>query len=165
MAVEVRQVVKDLLFFENALKGIRFMKTDKSWYVGFPTIANWSKGDIVLEIRGDVAKDVVDCLAAYGAQAEIVNIDGGTKNGVKFAATVADDVIFVLHKAICDKNRKDKISTLEHEMSGLTQNVDQLIQQLPNVQRGVFSRGVNAMKNQVEVLQNLRNAQNKKGSR
>lgn len=159
MKVEVKQILSDISFFSAVIYGIRFMK-DKNetiWFTTFPSIADWTNGTVMLEIQHKrSAEEMKARLAAYGIEATLVSLGAPTEYAVKFSATSSDDIIAVLHKAMTEKAKRSKANY----MAGLSQEVDQLIEQLPHIKRGAFSRGVNAMKNQVEVLKNIRVQQN-----
>lgn len=153
MKLEVRQVLEDVSFFKEKVKEIRFMKKDGVWYTNFPSIASWTDGDIVLVMKNSSSIDEVkQHLTGYGIQAAATQ----QETAVRFSAKAGDDIIFVLHKAMHEQKLQEKANRLANQINGLNQNVDQLIKQLPHVQRGAFSRGVNAFKNQVDVLKNIR---------
>ena len=166
MRVEVRQVLSDVAFFRDTISDIRFMKGVASWYTGFPSVADWTDGEVILKLNNYAHEAVVKRLAVYGIDAAVTCIDGARgDNAVKFSAKAGDDILFVLHKAMADQKLQTKVNKLENQMAGLNQNVDQLVEQLPHVQRGVFSRGVKAFKNQVDVLKNIRASQIKENQR
>lgn len=164
MKVEVTQVLKDVKFFGNAVQGIRFICDNNSFYSTFPTITSWLNGNVVLELANTSTTncaEVVKRLGEYGINAEIVGIDGRATGGVKFAAKAGDDIIAVLHMALSQREQKKQLQKAQHQLSGLNQNVDQLIEQAPSVRRGAFSSGVNALLNQVNTLKNIRKTNSK----
>ncbi len=152
MKVEIRQLLTDISFFRETISGIRFICEDNSYFTSFPSVAEWTGGDVVLELRtSDSAAEIISRLADYNIVA--VPQEGGYRTrSIRFAIKSDNDIICVLHKAFADSNLRKKA----HQLDGLNQNVDQLVQQLPHVRHGAFSRGVKAMKNQIDTLKNIR---------
>lgn len=164
MKVEVTQLLSDIKFFKENISEIRFMKNDGAWHTSFPSIASWAQGDIVLQVKpvgsyAHVVGGLKNRLANYGVDATCVSVGAAVENALKFKARAGDDIIVILAKALADQKLQAKVGELSNQLSGLNQNVDQLVEQLPHVRHGAFSRGVNAMKNQVAVLQNIRQKQ------
>lgn len=156
MKVEIRQLLTDISFFRETISAIRFVREDNSYFTSFPSIAEWTGGDVILELRkGNSSAEIISRLAGYDIVARERTLPQGvisTNKGIQFNVKSDNDIICVLHKAFADGNLHKKA----HQLDGLNQNVDQLVEQLPHVRHGAFSRGVKAMKNQIDTLKNIR---------
>lgn len=162
MKVEVTQLLSDIKFFKEHIEEITFMRNDGTCFKGFPSIVNWTQGEIVVKVTGigsgveAIVKELKNRLDCYGVDVRVTGVNDDIADGVKFKAKAGDDIISVLAKARANQLRQNYVGKLEQQLTGLNLNVDQLIKQLPYVQRGVFSRGVNKFKRQVDVLKKIR---------
>lgn len=159
MKVEVTKVLTDVCFFRDTISNIKFVCNDGRTFIGFPSIAAWTNGNIILSTTD--GREIMQRLAGYDINAELVNDDGRPNSGVKFAAKVGDDIISVLHMALTQRAKNKKLSDLTWKLNGLNQNVDQLIEQASHAHRGVFSSGINSVLNQINTLKNNRIANDK----
>lgn len=151
MKVEVRQFLADVELLRKIIVEIRFWLTDTRFMTDFPAINMWTQGDISLATvaSAEEKKEIVKRLAKYGVDATV------TANGIQFPAKSDDDIIVVLHHVVSQK----KLLRKSYQLDTLHKNVEQTARQLPHVHSSVFSRGVNALKNQVQVLENIRQTQ------
>lgn len=151
MKVEVRQFLADVEFLRNKVVEINFWLDNERFMKTFPTINMWYQGDVSLVTLGteDMNKIIAERLAAYGVAATV------TANGVKFAAKSNDDIIAVLYQVFKQKEWVKKA----YQLNILHKEIEQTSHQLSYVHSSVLSRGVNALKNQVQVLENIRQTQ------
>lgn len=163
MKISGKDLVWAIDFLKENVVDVRFMmEGGRGWYTNtIPTVEKWNAGDIVLVSNNAKSPIIVaKILNELGIKANIVSTNGQPDSAVKFTAKAGDDIIYILSMVMEQQKQQQKLSHAEWVISGLTQNVDMLIEQLPHVKRGMFSHGVKAFKQQVEVLKNLRNIQN-----
>lgn len=149
MQADVRQVLADVNFLREKITRIRFWFNDKSFTESFPSIATWRQGKITLKINGgkDDWNELDRCLNRYGIQTQP---DGD--GFYKFNVSSDHDIIAILYQALSQQRVYDQA----RQLSTLSQEVTQVTRQLPYVHSSIFSRGVNALKNQVQVLERVR---------
>ena len=149
MQADIRQVLADVNFLREKITHIRFWYDDKSFTESFPSIATWRRGNVSLKINGssDDWAEFDNCLNRYGIQPQP---DG--KGFYKFNVSSDHDIIAILYQALSQQRVYDQA----RQLSTLSQEVAQVTQQLPYVHSSIFSRGVNALKNQVQVLERVR---------
>lgn len=161
MKVEAMQLLADVEFLKKNVAGVRFILGNDRWFTSFPTIAQWTEGSIVLEVKrtsGNFATEVAgikSCLAHYGIEGKIVSVGGAVENAVQFTAKSGDEIIFILHKAIAEQKQQAKLAQLEHERASVNQEVNALLTVLSHARAGMFHRGVNAVFNQAEAVANV----------
>ncbi len=158
MKVEVSKVLSDIAFFKEHAVGIRFLIDDKNWLTKFPSIARWASGAVVIETANNPAasKEIANRLAGYNINAKVVDLGERQNAGVKFQAIAGDEILAILQKAFAERELDQKLMVTSGHLKDLEANVDMLIKQQPYVQASLFSRGVNAMKQSIAVLQNVR---------
>lgn len=149
MQADVRQVLADVNFLREKITHIRFWFNDKSFTESFPSIATWRQGDVSLKINGDNDDwaEFDNCMNRYGIQPQP---DG--KGFYKFNVSSDHDIIAILYQALSQQ----RVYAQARQLANLHQEIEQTAHQLPHVRPSVFSRGVNALKNQVQVLENIR---------
>ncbi|MDE6571041.1 MAG: hypothetical protein K2L95_02370 [Alphaproteobacteria bacterium] len=151
MQADIRQVLADVTFLRQTVVRIRFWFDDNTFTDSFPSIGTWRQGHVALDFNGGVdnQKKLDKCLNRYGIQG---HLDG---NGFyKFHVQGDHDILVILAQALAQR----KVYVQARQLSALNHEIEQTVQQLPHVRPSVFSRGVNALKTQVQVLENVRQA-------
>ncbi|MBD5391495.1 hypothetical protein HDR66_01665 [bacterium] len=150
--MNVKQLLDNIKFLAETTVSVRFgintLPGHVAWTINkMPSIVEWN-GDVCLECNKQIQPQIIKVLKEFGIDATV----DSKLDHVVFKTRYEHDIVAVLSEVI---NRQRDQKRLRH-YEGLDQNVAQLVQQLPHVKHGVFSRGVNAMKNQVQVLKNIR---------
>ena len=150
--MNAKQLLDNTKFLAETLEsvgfGIHSLPGHAAWAVNkIPSVSEWN-GEVHLFYIGKNGPQVIKVLKEFGIDADLDE----NKGVVIFNAGPNHDIVAVMADVI----ERQKVRKKLHYLAGLEQNVDQLIQQMPHVKHGMFSRGVNAMKHQVGVLNNVR---------
>lgn len=154
MHMEIKAFLNDLKFFTENMISVRFMLNQTEFVKDvMPRIDAWRSGVIVLSPRSPKAAEEFRKRLAQYSGVEVVSQNlTQQQSEVVFKCNADNDVVLLLSEVL----KQQKLKMRSNQLDGLAQEVDQAIQQLPHVHASAFSRGVNALKNQIEVLKNIR---------
>lgn len=151
--MNAKQLLDNAKFLAEVLEsvgfGINSLPGHVAWTINrMPSVTEWN-GKVHLFCNSANMPQIIKILKEFGIDAKS---DDEKKDVVMFNTDPNHDIVALLADVIARQRDQKRLRHYE----GLDQNVEQLIQQMPYVKHGMFSRGVNAMKNQVQVLENIR---------
>ncbi len=155
MQMEIKSFLADIKLFTDNMVDVCFMlNQSKGIKNTMPQIDVWRGGVVVLSPRSpNAVKEMRVRLAQYGVEIVPQNLTQ-QQSKIVFKCNADNDVILLLGEVL----KQQKLRLRSNQLKGLAQEVDHAVEQLPYVRASAFSRGVNALKNQIEVLKNIRNA-------
>lgn len=153
MYMEIKAFLNDLKFFTENMVSVRFMLNQTDYVMNtMPRIDAWRSGVVVLSSRSPkTAEEFRKRLAQYGVEVVPQNLTQQQSEAV-FKCNADNDIVLLLGEVL----KQQKLKMRSNQLDGLAQEVDHAVEQLPHVRASAFSRGVNALKNQIEVLKNIR---------
>lgn len=153
MQMEIKTFLDDLKFFTENMVSVRFMLNQTDYVMNtMPRIDAWRSGVVVLSSRSPkTAEEFRKRLAQYGVEVVPQNLTQQQSEAV-FKCNADNDIVLLLGEVLKQK----KLKMRSNQLDGLAQEVDHAVEQLPHVRASAFSCGVNALKNQIEVLKNIR---------
>lgn len=153
MQMEIKSFLDDLKFFTENMVSVRFMLNQTDYVMNtMPRIDAWRSGVVVLSPRSPkTAEEFRKRLAQYGVEVVPQNLTQ-QQSEVVFKCNADNDIVLLLGEVL----KQQKLKMRSNQLDGLAQEVDHAVEQLPHVRASAFSRGVNALKNQIEVLKNIR---------
>lgn len=153
MHMEIKAFLNDLKFFTENMVSVRFMLNQTDYVMNtMPRIDAWRSGVVVLSSRSPkTAEEFRKRLAQYGVEVVPQNLTQQQSEAV-FKCNADNDIVLLLGEVL----KQQKLKMRSNQLDGLAQEVDHAVEQLPHVRASAFSRGVNALKNQIEVLKNIR---------
>lgn len=162
MQMEIKSFLADIKLFTDNMVDVCFVLNQSEGIKNaMPQIDVWRSGVVVLSPRSpNAAEEMRGRLAHYGVEIVQQNLTQ-QQSKIVFKCNADNDVILLLSEVL----KQQKLRLRSNQLRGLSQEVDQAIQQLPYVQSGIGSRGVNALKNQIEVLKNVRNTHSRELTR
>ncbi len=162
MQMEIKSFLDDLKFFTENMSSVRFMLNQTDYVMNaMPRIDAWRSGVVVLSPRSQKAgQEFGKRLAQYGVEVVSQNLTP-QQSEVVFKCNADNDVVLLLGEVL----KQQKLKMRSNQLDGLAQEVDHAVEQLPYVRASAFSRGVNALKNQIEVLKSVRTAHAKELAR
>lgn len=162
MQMEIKSFLDDLKFFTENMVSVRFMLNQTDYVMNtMPRIDAWRSGVVVLSPRSPkAAEEFRKRLAQYGVEVVPQNLTQ-QQSEVVFKCNADNDIVLLLGEVL----KQQKLKMRSNQLDGLAQEVDHAVEQLPYVKASAFSRGVNALKNQIEVLKSVRMAHAKELAR
>ena len=162
MQMEIKTFLDDIKFFTDNMLSVRFMLNQTDYVMNtMPRIDAWRSGVVVLSLRSQkAAEELRKRLAQYGVEVVSQNLTP-QQSEVVFKCNADNDVVLLLGEVL----KQQKLKMRSNQLDGLAQEVDHAVEQLPYVRASAFSRGVNALKNQIEVLKSVRTAHAKELAR
>lgn len=162
MQMDIKSFLNDIKFFTDNMVSVRFMLNQTDFVMNtMPRIDAWRSGVVVLSPRSqEAAEEFRKRLAQYSVEVVPQN-PTQQQSEVVFKCHADNDIILLLSEVL----KQQKLKMRSNQLDGLAQEVDQMIKQLPHVHASAFSRGVNALKNHIEVLKNIRTAHTKELAR
>lgn len=156
MQMEIKSFLNDIKFFTENMVSVRFMLNQTDYVMNtMPRIDAWRRGVVVLSPRSPKAAEEFRKRLAQYSGVEVVSQNlTQQQSEVVFKCNADNDIVLLLGEVL----KQQKLKMRSNQLDGLGQEVDQVIQQLPYVRASAFSRGVNALKNHLEVLKNIRTA-------
>lgn len=153
MQMEIKSFLDDLKFFTENMVSVRFMLNQTDYVMNaMPRIDAWRSGVVVLSPRSPkAAEEFRKRLVQYGVEVVSQNLTQ-QQSEVVFKCNADNDIVLLLGEVL----KQQKLKMRSNQLDGLAQEVDHAVEQLPHVRASAFSRGVNALKNQIEVLKNIR---------
>lgn len=153
MQMEIKTFLDDIKFFTDNMLSVRFMLNQTDYVMNtMPRIDAWRSGVVVLSLRSQkAAEELRKRLAQYGVEVVPQNLTQ-QQSEVAFKCNADNDIVLLLGEVL----KQQKLKMRSNQLDGLAQEVDHAVEQLPYVRASAFSRGVNALKNQIEVLKNIR---------
>lgn len=153
MYMEIKAFLNDLKFFTENMVSVRFMLNQTDYVMNtMPRIDAWRSGVVVLSSRSQkTAEEFRKRLAQYGVEVVPQNLTQQQSEAV-FKCNADNDIVLLLGEVL----KQQKLKMRSNQLDGLAQEVDHAVEQLPHVRASAFSCGVNALKNQIEVLKNIR---------
>lgn len=153
MYMEIKAFLNDLKFFTENMVSVRFMLNQTDYVMNtMPRIDAWRSGVVVLSSRSPkTAEEFRKRLAQYGVEVVPHNLTQPQSEAV-FKCNADNDIVLLLGEVL----KQQKLKMRSNQLDGLAQEVDHAVEQLPHVRASAFSCGVNALKNQIEVLKNIR---------
>ena len=153
MQMDIKSFLNDIKFFTDNMVSVRFMLNQTDYVMNtMPRIDAWRSGVVVLSLRSQkAAEELRKRLAQYGVEVVPQNLTQ-QQSEVAFKCNADNDIVLLLGEVL----KQQKLKMRSNQLDGLAQEVDHAVEQLPYVRASAFSRGVNALKNQIEVLKNIR---------
>lgn len=153
MQMDIKSFLNDIKFFTDNMVSVRFMLNQTDFVMNtMPRIDAWRRGVVVLSpCSQKAAEEFRKRLAQYGVEVVPQNLTQ-QQSEVAFKCNADNDIVLLLGEVL----KQQKLKMRSNQLDGLAQEVDHAVEQLPYVRASAFSRGVNALKNHIEVLKNIR---------
>lgn len=154
MKIEVNEMFQDIKLFAAYVDGVCY-NNGTGVTTRAPNMADWplQHGKVTFVVGSEKRAELVKkALEKYSLQAQIVNARPPL---VEFECGLADDIMLIINMFQEKKYLRQQNDSLKNQLSAVHSSVEQMADQIKYVKSSLFSKGVNALKHNVEVLNNV----------